>query len=69
MEENNRIEKLLAMQLINSLAGKNMAEKAAQLSIVGFTNVEIANLLETNSGTINQLLYARRKKQKSKGKK
>ena len=65
MEENNRIEKLLAMQLINSLAGKNMAEKAAQLSIVGFTNVEIANLLETNSGTINQLLYARRKKRKS----
>ena len=69
MEENNRIEKLLAMQLINSLAGKNMAEKAAQLSIVGFTNVEIANLLGANSSTINQLLYARRKKQKSKGKK
>jgi len=69
MEKNDRIEKLLAMQLINSLAGKNMAEKAAQLSIVGFTNVEIANLLEASSSTINQLLYARRKKQKSKGKK
>ena len=69
MEKNDRIEKLLAMQLINSLAGRNIAEKAAQLSIVGFTNVEIANLLETKSGTINQLLYARRKKQKSKGKK
>ena len=69
MEKNDRIEKLLAMQLINSLAGRNIAEKAAQLSIVGFTNVEIANLLETKSGTINQLLYARRKKQKRKGKK
>ena len=66
MEENNRIEKLLAMQLLSDLAGKNMAEKASQLSIVGFTNVEIADLLETNAGTISQLLYARRKKQKSK---
>lgn len=68
MEEGNRIEKLLAMLLINSLTGKNMAEKAVQLSTVGFTNVEIANLLHTNSGSINQLLYEVRKKGKSRGK-
>lgn len=70
MEENNRTEKLLALLLVNALSGKNMVEKAAQLSVAGFSNVEIANLLETNSATITQLLYTRRKeKNKRKSKK
>jgi len=41
------------------------AEKAAQLSVAGFTAVEIADLLETSAPVIHQYLYTiRRKKRK-----
>ncbi len=60
----DRIEALLATLVIQSMKGATQADKALQLSLVGFTNVEIANLLQTTQAVIAQHLYAARKKKK-----
>jgi hypothetical protein len=44
------------------MKGSTQAEKAMQLSLAGFTNVEIADLLRTTPGVVAQLLYQTRKK-------
>jgi DNA-directed RNA polymerase specialized sigma24 family protein len=59
-----RVERLLALLLIQDMKGQQ--EKATQLSIAGFSNLEIADILQTSSGVIAQLLYTSRK---AKGKK
>ncbi len=61
-EGSERVEALLALILIQSFKGEPMAEKAAALSTAGFTNVEIADFLQTSPQTVTQLLYERRKK-------
>lgn len=60
----DRIERLLALVLLQNMKTANIADKAMQLSIAGFTNVEIADLLQTKAAVINQSLYAARKKKK-----
>jgi len=60
----DRIERLLAILVIQSMKGATQADKALQLSLAGFTNVEIGNLLQTTQGVIGQHLYAARKKKK-----
>ncbi len=66
-ESNERIERLLALFLLQNMKGANLAAKALELSVAGFTNVEIADLLQTKAAVVNQSLYAARKKKK-KGK-
>lgn len=67
MEKNNkRIEKLLVLILLNSLKGAPIAKKALQLNLAGFSNVEIANFLQTSSQVITQSLYQVRKTKKKK---
>jgi predicted transcriptional regulator len=56
-----RIERLLALLLIQNMKTANMATKARELSIAGFTNVEIADILGTTAAVIGQSLYAARK--------
>jgi DNA-binding LacI/PurR family transcriptional regulator len=65
-DSNDRVERLLALLLIQNLKTTKLADKAKELSIAGFTNVEIADLLGTNAAVINQSLYAARKKKKKK---
>lgn len=66
-KDNSRIENLLAMILLNSLKGAStLAEKANQLNLAGFSNVEISNFLETKPNIIAQVLYEKRKKKTSK---
>lgn len=48
----DRSEKLLALLLLQQMKAAPLAEKASQLSIAGFTNAEIADLLETTGGVI-----------------
>lgn len=60
--ENERIEALLALILTRSFKGEPMVGAASALSVAGFTNVEIADLLQTSPQTITQLLYEKRKK-------
>ena len=62
----DRIERLLAILVIQNMKGATQADKALQLSIAGFTNVEIGNLLQTNAAVVAQHLYAVRKKKKAK---
>lgn len=59
--EGNRIERLLALLLLQNMKGATQAEKAVQLSIAGFTAVEIADMLDTKAGVVRQLLYVVRK--------
>lgn len=63
-ESNDRVERLLALLLIQNMKTANMGAKARELSIAGFTNVEIANLLGTTAAVIGQSLYAARKGKK-----
>jgi hypothetical protein len=57
----DRVERLLALILMNQMKGASQREKAMQLNIAGFSNVEIANLLETTTAVIAQVLYESRK--------
>ena len=62
----DRIERLLALLVIQSMKGATQADKALQLSLAGFTNVEIGNLLQTTQGVVGQYLYTARKKKTNK---
>ena len=57
----DRLERLLGLLLLNSMKGVSQQEKAHQLNLAGFSNVEIADLLETSAQVVAQHLYARRK--------
>ena len=61
-EPTDRSERLLALLLIQNMKGATQAEKAHQLSVAGFTNVEIANILGTTAAVVSQYLYVTRKK-------
>jgi len=61
----DRIERLLALLIIHDMKGATQAEKALQLSIAGFTNVEIGDLLQTTGAVVSQHLYAARKRKKA----
>lgn len=62
--EDKRIENLLVMILLNSLKGASIAEKALQLSLAGFSNIEIADFLRTSPQVVANALSAKRKKKK-----
>jgi hypothetical protein len=57
------------MILLNSMRGATIAEKAHQLNLAGFTNVEIADFLQTTAPVIAQSLYSKRKTKSKKKKK
>ena len=59
-----RVERLLALLLIQNMKTANTTAKARELSIAGFTNVEIADILGTTAAVIGQSLYAARKGRK-----
>jgi len=58
----DRIEKLLAALLLQNMKGASQRDKAIQLSSVGFSNVEVADLLQTSAAVVAQYLYEARKK-------
>ena len=68
MQPNDRLEKLLALLLLQQLKVAPQREKALHLSIAGFTNTEIADLLQTTAGVVAQSLYEARRKPKRKPK-
>lgn len=59
-----RVERLLALLLVQNMKTANTGAKARELSIAGFTNVEIADILGTTAAAIGQSLYAARKGKK-----
>ena len=60
-EKEDRIEKLLAVLLLNNIKDAPISKKATQLNLAGFSNIEIADLLETSSQVIANALSANRK--------
>jgi hypothetical protein len=67
----DRVERLLA--LLVTQQAKTQRDKITQLNVAGFTNTEIADLLQTTSSVVSQVLYTSRKssargKGKPKGK-
>lgn len=61
-----RIERLLALLLIQNMKGTSQKEKAYQLNQAGFTNVEIADLLGTSAQVVASHLYSARKSKTTK---
>lgn len=64
----DRTERLLAALLLQQMKAASQKEKAYQLSVAGFTNVEIADLLGTSSQVVAQHLYELRKGSRRKKK-
>jgi DNA-directed RNA polymerase specialized sigma24 family protein len=62
MESKDRIEKLLALLLLQQMKVGPQRDKALQLSLAGFTNTEIADLLQTTAAAVAQQLYETRRK-------
>ncbi len=61
MDTQDRAERLLATILLELMKGASQREKALRLSLAGFTNVEIADLLQTSAQVVAQHLYTSRK--------
>ena len=62
----DRTERLLATMLLELMRGASQREKALRLSLAGFTNVEIADLLQTSAQVVAQHIYTSRKTGKRK---
>lgn len=60
----DRAERLLALLLLETMKGATQREKALRLSVAGFSNVEIADLLQTSAQVVAQYLYQSRKSPK-----
>jgi hypothetical protein len=61
MESEDRIERLLALILLSQLGQVSQANKIAQLNLAGFTNIEIADLLNTTTAVVAQAIYEGKK--------
>jgi DNA-directed RNA polymerase specialized sigma24 family protein len=61
MENEERTEKLLALILLNQLKGVSQRDKIQQLNLAGFSNVEIADIIQTTTAVVSQALYETRK--------
>ena len=61
MQGDERLERLLALLLLAQLKGASQREKIIQLSLAGFSNVEIADLLQTTAAVVYQRLYEAKK--------
>jgi DNA-directed RNA polymerase specialized sigma24 family protein len=61
MEVSDRTDRLLALVLLNQMKEAPQRDKIIQLNLAGFTNVEIADILQTTTAVVAQELYAAKK--------
>lgn len=61
MEKTDRTERLLALMLLHQVKGASQRDKVTLLNLAGFSNVEIADILQTTSAVVSQSLYAARR--------
>jgi len=66
MADGGRTERLLALILLQNLKGSSQQTKVVELSVAGFSNFEIADLLQTSGAVVAQSLYEARKGTKKK---
>jgi hypothetical protein len=56
----DRTERLLALLLLEQMKGSTQGLKAIKLSLAGFSNLEIADILQTTSVRVADALYSAR---------
>ena len=61
MVETDRTERLLALLLLQNMKSSSQQHKIVELSLAGFSNLEIADLLQTTSGVVAQSFYSARR--------
>ncbi len=66
---NDRIERLLVLLLLQSMKGSPQKEKVSHLNLAGFSNVEIAEFLQTSPSVVATLVYQAKKLAKPKKRK
>jgi DNA-directed RNA polymerase specialized sigma24 family protein len=57
MKPNDRSERLLALLLIEQMKGSRQRDRVAKLNLAGFSNVEIADILQITSAQVARELY------------
>lgn len=57
-------ERIAAFAMLDGMANATQAEKCMRLSLVGFSNAEIAAMLQTTNAVVSTNLYEQRKKAK-----
>jgi predicted transcriptional regulator len=55
--------------LLQQMKSASQSDKILQLNVAGFSNVEIANILETTPAVVSQTIYSLRRSSPSKKKK
>lgn len=65
-EKESRVENLLVVLLLNGMKNASIAEKATQLNLAGFSNLEIADFLQTSPQVVANALSVMRKAKKTK---
>lgn len=60
----SRIESLLVVLLLNNMKNASIAERAIQLNLAGFSNIEIADFLETSPQVVANAVSQKHKKRK-----
>jgi DNA-directed RNA polymerase specialized sigma24 family protein len=63
----DRVERLLALLLLAQMKGVTQREKIYQLNLAGFSNVEIADILQTSPAVVGQRLREGRAAKKKSG--
>lgn len=57
----DRVERLLALILLQQMKSAPQRERILQLNVAGFSNIEIADLLQTSAKVVAQRLHESRK--------
>lgn len=60
MENNNRVERILALLLLHQMKASSQKDKVLALNLAGFSNVEIADILEITADKVAKSLYQAR---------
>lgn len=67
MPTSDRLERILALLLLSTLKDASQREKVVQLSLAGFSNLEIADLLGTSTAVVaTSRHYARKTRARRK---
>lgn len=65
----DRVERLLVLLLLQSMKDSSQAEKILQLNIAGFSNIQIAEFLQTNPAVVAVQLHQSKKTSKPRTRK
>ena len=55
-------DRIAAFVMLDGMEGKTQAEKTMRLRLVGFSNSEIASMLQTTGAVVSSNIYAEKKK-------